>query len=227
MGIGHTLETGSPRRVRTTKLGGYELPRHSHVCAFFSSADEEYDVLLPFIRDGFDVGAKAFHTVDPSRTADHICRLSSADIDVEGCRQNGQLDLRSWNDVHLQGGTFEPTATASLFAQAMLDSQEQGFTHTRFVSHMGWAAKEAAVAHRLLEYEARANETRKWHQSSLVVCVYDLSIFSAEFVIDVMRTHPMVLVGGTLYENPFFVTPGKFVRELGQRASSREESPGH
>jgi hypothetical protein len=227
MGMGQTLELGALRSARTAKLGGYELPRRSHVCAFFSSPDEEYEVLLPFIKDGFDVGAKAFHTVDPSRTADHISRLSSADIDVNGCCQSGQLDLRSWNDVHLHGGTFDPTATSSLFGQALMDSKAQGFTHTRFVSHMGWAAKEAAVAHRLLEYEARANEAKKGQQPSLVVCVYDLAIFSADFVIDVMRTHPMVLVGGTLYENPLFVPPGEFLRDLRERAPRREESPGH
>lgn len=222
-----TLESGAPRSVRAARLGGYELPRRSHICAFFSSPAEEYEVLLPFIRDGFDAGAKAFHTVDPARTTDHICRLSSADIDVEGCRQGGQLDLRSWNDVHLRGGTFDPIATSSLFGQALADSEAQGFTHTRFVSHMGWAAKEAASSHRLLEYEARANEAKKSLPPSLVVCVYDLTIFSADFVIDVMRTHPMVLVGGTLYENPLYVPPGEFLRDLRERAPRREESHAH
>lgn len=81
------------RDASSAWLGGYELKRSSHVCAFFSSSDEEYEVLLPFIRDGFDVGAKAFHTIDPARTQDHLGRLSSADIDVSGSRQSGQLDF--------------------------------------------------------------------------------------------------------------------------------------
>jgi hypothetical protein len=31
---------------------------------------------------------------------------------------------------------------------------------------------------------------------------------------DIMRTHPMVIVGGILHENPFFVPPDEFLEEL-------------
>ena len=207
-------------------LGGYELTRSSHVCAFFATPDEEYEVLLPFIRDGFDAGAKAFHTIDPARTQDHIVRLSSANIDVGHCRRSGQLDLRTWNDVHLRTGAFEPKATSSLFIGALRDSVAQGFSHTRFVTHMGWGAEqESSESHRLLEYEARANEEEKTGQPNQVICVYDLAAFSADFVIDVMRTHPLVLIGGTLYENPLFVPPAEFLRDLRERRDGREDLP--
>jgi hypothetical protein len=36
---------------------------------------------------------------------------------------------------------------------------------------------------------------------------------------DIMRTHPMVIVGGLLRENPFFVPPDEFLRELRSRES--------
>ena len=45
----------------------------------------------------------------------------------------------------------------------------------------------------------------------------DLSRFSGEVVVAVRRTHPMVLIGGVLQENPFFVPPGEFLRELRER----------
>jgi hypothetical protein len=38
---------------------------------------------------------------------------------------------------------------------------------------------------------------------------------------DILRTHPMVIVGGVLRENPFFVPPDEFLRELRQRAGGR------
>jgi hypothetical protein len=47
--------------------------------------------------------------------------------------------------------------------------------------------------------------------------VYDLAKFGGDIVIDIMRTHPMVVVGGILQENPFFVPPETFLRELRQR----------
>ena len=31
---------------------------------------------------------------------------------------------------------------------------------------------------------------------------------------DVLRTHPMVIIGGVLQENRFFVPPDEFLREI-------------
>jgi hypothetical protein len=46
-------------------LAGSRLGDTRHVCAFFHSDDEEYRVLLPFIKDGFHCGDKAIHVVRP------------------------------------------------------------------------------------------------------------------------------------------------------------------
>ena len=34
---------------------------------------------------------------------------------------------------------------------------------------------------------------------------------------DILRTHPMVIIGGILQQNPFFVPPDEFLRELRER----------
>jgi hypothetical protein len=34
---------------------------------------------------------------------------------------------------------------------------------------------------------------------------------------DILRTHPMVIIGGVLQENPFFVPPDAFLEELRRR----------
>jgi hypothetical protein len=51
-----------------------------------------------------------------------------------------------------------------------------------------------------------------------VICSYDASRFDGSFTIDILRTHPMVLIGGVLQENPFFVPPSELLRERSQRA---------
>ena len=53
--------------------------------------------------------------------------------------------------------------------------------------------------------------------NDVVVCTYDLSKFSAPVVMDIMRTHPQVIVGGLLQTNPFYVPPDQFLAELSQR----------
>jgi hypothetical protein len=40
-----------------------------------------------------------------------------------------------------------------------------------------------------------------------------------------MRTHPMIIIGGVLQENPFFVPPDEFLRELRKRNTTRNAAP--
>jgi hypothetical protein len=42
--------------------------------------------------------------------------------------------------------------------------------------------------------------------------------------IDITRTHPRVIIGGLLRENPFFVTPDQFLEEMRQRRARNTEA---
>ena len=53
-----------------------------------------------------------------------------------------------------------------------------------------------------------------------VICTYDLSKFGASVVMDIMRTHPVVIIGEVLQENPFFVPPDQFLLEIRERRGS-------
>jgi hypothetical protein len=44
-------------------------------------------------------------------------------------------------------------------------------------------------------------------------------------VIDIMRTHPMVLIRGGLQQNPFFVPPAEFLSEFRERRAAQAGPP--
>ena len=46
-------------------LVGSQLAETRHVCAFFNTDEEEYRILLPFIKDGLKSGDKAVHVLNP------------------------------------------------------------------------------------------------------------------------------------------------------------------
>ena len=70
--------------------------------------------------------------------------------------------------------------------------------------------------HQIVEYETRLNHILPKYDD-VVVCTYDLNKFSASTVMDILRTHPQVIVGGVLQQNPFFVPPDQFLAELRAR----------
>src|SRR5947208_230726 len=68
----------------------------------------------------------------------------------------------------------------------------------------------------LVEYETRLNYILPKYDDP-VICTYDLSKFGSSVAMDIMRTHPVVIVGGLLQENPFFVPPDQFLLEIRER----------
>ena len=58
-----------------------------------------------------------------------------------------------------------------------------------------------------------------------IVCTYDLARFSAAAVIDVLRSHPVAVIGGMVHENPFHVPAGELLRELRERRAGRGGHP--
>lgn len=209
------LDSNDPSRADLPiRLGGATLGAHRHMCAFFSSHEDEYRMLLPFIKDGFECSEKAVHIIDPHRREEHVRWLRSVGIDPEAAQQSGQLDLREWADAHLGGGSFDQGRTLALIDDILRRSREQGFRRIRFVTRMEWALEDRPGEDGLLEYEASANLAPF---EDPVVCAYDLARFGGDIVVDVIRTHPAIIIGGILQENPFFVPPEELLPELRER----------
>jgi len=86
---------------------------------------------------------------------------------------------------------------------------------------MDWLLLDKPAAYNLVEYEARLNHVLSKYDDP-VICVYNLSKFGASVAMDIMRTHPLVIMGGLLRENPFFVPPEQFLDEMRERRSDRK-----
>jgi hypothetical protein len=202
--------------AKQLRLGGSVLGRHRHVCAFFRNKDEEYRVLLPFIKEGLDEGDRAVHIMDSVHCAQHRQRLKGAGIDIAVAEEKDQLEVRSWDDAYLQDGHFDQNRQLALIEKLLAYGNGRGFPLTRLVANMAWALDDRPGVHDIVEYEARLNQILPKYDHA-VCCTYDITRFSASVVMDVLRTHPSVIVGGILQENPFYVPPDEFLRELRER----------
>lgn len=204
---------------RSAEFARGDLGGQHHICAFFNSADEEHRVLGSFIKEGFERGDKACHLVDPDLREDHLRRLADAGIDVAQAMDTGQLELRRWQDAYLSGDRFDQDAMLALIEEVLQSGADSGYPLTRLVAHMEWALRDNPGVGDLVEYETRLNYLLPKYADP-VICAYDLSKFSASVVMDVMRTHPVVIIGEVLHENPFFVPPDQLLLELRERGRS-------
>jgi hypothetical protein len=206
----------------SVEFAGGVLGRQRHICAFFNDIDEEHRVLRSFIKDGIARGERAFHIVDPELRDQHLKRLAESGINVGRAMEAGQLEVRPWQDAYLRGDHFDQDAMLALIEQALQGGAAAGFPLTRLVANMEWALLDKPGVDHLLEYETRLNYVLPKYDDP-VICTYDLSRFPSDVTINIMRTHPVVIIGGVLQENPFFVPPDNFLLELRERRPATAE----
>ncbi len=144
-------------QAKRVRLAGATLDRSRHVCAFFHSKKEEYRVLLPFVKEGFEQGDKAFHIVQDSHRPEHRRRLEEAGIDVDGAERKGQLEVRRWEDAYLRDGHFDQNRMLALIEEVLQGGKAQGFPLTRLVANMEWALEDRPGVEDIVEYETRLN----------------------------------------------------------------------
>src|SRR5919206_4918823 len=205
------------------QIGSEALGRNQHICAFFNSMDEHYQVLRSFITDGFDEGDRAFHLVDPERREEHLRRLAEAGINVQEAMDTGQLEVHPWQDGPLHGDRFDQDTWLASFEQIFQSGPAAGYAQTRFLAQMEWALVDLPGVDDLIEFETRVNYVVPKYEDA-VICTYDLTKFGTSVVMDALRTHPVVIIGGLLQENPFYVSPDQFLLEIRERRSVRKSA---
>ncbi len=211
------------RATAPIPFAGSLLDETRHVCAFFNSDEEEYRVLLPFIKDGFQCGHKAIHVVNPDQRQSHLQRLDQAGIDSAIAQQSGQLELRINTDVYLPDGRFDPDRMIAVFERLASGNTAGGFPLSRICCRMDWAVEDRSRVDDVIEFESRVNDVWLRHDDA-VICTYHLGQFGGDVVIDIMRTHPMVIIGGILQRNPFYIPPEELLGEFRQRRAQRSTS---
>jgi MEDS: MEthanogen/methylotroph, DcmR Sensory domain len=142
---------------KPVRLAGSVLDRSRHICAFFHCKDEEYRVLLPFIKEGFEQGDKAFHIIKEDHGPQHRQRLRQAGVTVDEAERKGQLEIRRWEDAYLRDGHFDQDRMLGLIEEVLQGGKAQGFPLTRLVANMEWALEDRPGVDDVVEYETRLN----------------------------------------------------------------------
>jgi DcmR-like sensory protein/uncharacterized protein DUF2188 len=189
---------------RTVNLAGAPVRCPCHVCALFKGAEEQYAVLVPFMRQGCAQGERSLQLLDKNERANRLSRLRESGIDVEAAQRTGQLHIEVWEDAYLRGGRFDADHMLE-FVQVALDvGRQRGFARTRVWANMEWALTGAPGVDGLADYENRFNVLLARYGDA-VVCAYDVTRFPSAIVEKVVRAHPYLLADGWGQENPYYV----------------------
>lgn len=208
------------KTLKPVTMCGRSLANATHICAFFDSESQEYDCLIPYFAEGLAQGEQVVTIRDASKCGEHVAKLRErmpAPIDLP--IRNNQLRVVASEETYLQDGTFEAERMYAMLESVLKDAAGSPFERVRTCGDMTWALRNMPGTDELMEYESGVNKLIRDFDCTLM-CVYDVNKFSGRAVMDVLATHPMVVMGDRIYENPYYVEPENFLATLLRRGSA-------
>jgi AcrR family transcriptional regulator len=181
-------------RSRDVHLGGARLGRLRHVCGLFDGPADAARVLDPFVAEGLARGERVIHIVHDPRA---YLRRIATQADVSLAVDTGQLDVRSWADAYLAGGTFRATRMLAQVRHLMREGPALGFAGTRLIGDMEWAREDLPGVEELIAYEAGLDAILARPRVA-VLCAYDVRRHSPARIEAVRAVHEAASVGGEL-----------------------------
>src|ERR1700726_1719170 len=203
-----TIEAGSddPRLLDVL----VQIGLHDHICLIYESQGEQLAMPVPSIRMGLEHGEKCIF-IAPEKTLRDVSEgLHAIGVDVDEAMNSGRLAVASQEDTYLRNGHFEPDKMIRFWEETLEPAIASGCSGLRVVGEMTWALGGDPGTGPLIEYEAKLNYFVRDNPVA-VTCQYDRNRFSPEVILNVIRTHPIVIYGNFVCSNPYYVPPEEFL----------------
>lgn len=190
---------GSLRAITDLKPG-------EHLCWLYETEEEHRAVLTQFLSQGLKRGEKILYVGD-SHTAEVILGyLRDAGLEVDPYLVRGQLTILTSDDVYLREGRFDPDRMIALVRTEAERALAEGYPAVRGTGEMTWVMRGLPGSDRLLEYEAKLNISLQ-DSKCLGLCQYDRRRFDPAMLLNILITHPTVIVGTEVCNNFYYVPP--------------------
>ena len=194
-----------------------DLDPGDHLCQLYGSEREHRAVLVPFLRRGLMVNEKVVHLADVGPPELILSYLQYDGVDVAPYLDRGQLSVRTTEETYLRQGFFDPEETIGFVGAETRQALSEGYPALRLSGEMGWALRGSPGCERLIDYEAMLN--RVFPTNCLAMCQYDRSRFDSSLLLDVLRTHPIAVVGTQVCRSPHYVPPTGLLGEEDKSAT--------
>ncbi|MFH0777687.1 MAG: MEDS domain-containing protein, partial [Candidatus Eisenbacteria bacterium] len=183
-----------------------DLRPGDHVGFLYQMEDEHRIVLTSYLKEGFRRGEKVIYIVDTHPKQAILRYLRGNGVDVEEALAGGRLTILSSVESYGAKGSFDPERMLELVRTETEKALSEGYPAVRATGEMSWALKGLPGSERLIEYEARLDEMCRSVQVT-ALCQYDRRRFSPSVLLEVLHTHPIMIVGMEVLPNFYHISP--------------------
>jgi signal transduction histidine kinase len=206
--------------IPSPKTLAHLKPGH-HLCCLYETEEEHRAVLTLFVRQGLERGEKVLFILDRIPSAEIVLsHLREDGLEVEPYRARGQLAFRTREETYLGKGVFDPERVIALLRSETEQALLEGYPALRLTDEMTWVSQGLPGSERLIEYEARLNDFLAGSRC-LVLYRYNRRRVDPEVLLNVLRAHPVAMVGAEIYDNPYYIPPEEFLSQELPKAELR------
>lgn len=152
---------------------------------------------MPFLRVGLERGERCLYIADENRAAAVLDALRKSGTDVDGSLRSGALIIADKQETYLKHGRFDPDLWIRFLSQAHGEGAGKFSRMRTLLGEMTWALGADTTPDSLIEYEAKLSYYVRDHDVR-ILCQYHRNRFSPQIILDIIRTHPVVVYGGII-----------------------------
>lgn len=185
----------------------------THLCCIYKNKDEQFSLLTKFMKIGLERNEKCLYVFDNRTKEEIIGEFKESDINLKEHLSSGQFEFVTKRESYLKDGYFEPDKMFNLLTEMKETALKEGYSGLRGTGEMTWFFSEAPGVEKLMEYESRLNEFL--HNNKIfVLCQYNEKKFPPENLIDVIYTHPKIVIHDSIYKNHYYMPRDVFATRV-------------
>ncbi len=204
------MSDANPDLARLAELAR-GLGLHQHLCLIYDTKEQQFAAAVPFLRTGLEHHEKCLYIADENSSAAVLEALRKVGTEIDRYLRSGALIVTGKRETYLEHGRFDPDLWIRFLSESTEETAGRFSRLRTLLGEMTWAIGEEIAPQTLMEYEAKLNYFVRDHDVR-ILCQYNRKRFSSEFILGVIRSHPVVVYGGIVCQNPYYVPPEEFLK---------------
>ena len=191
--------------VKTERLelgiGGAHVLMGAHIGYWYRTREEKFEALIGYFEAGIKAGQLCMNIL-PADDVEGFVEAANGRLG-EALRE-GRLRMATSEEFFFKGSKFHPNKLIRSYPEIVSRAVSEGFSSIRGAGELPLIERRKLSMESFFEYEARVTPDFFERYPAVGLCLFDMERFGLEWTLGILRTHPLMLSHGSLFENPSY-----------------------